>query len=178
MAPDEMEKRLISVEAQLKRTTERLRVMEDIEAIKQMHMSYVNSVCFAEFENISEFFAEDSTIDFGALEAKDPPIKGKVEIGKFFKEKVAKVHVGKEATFVVHPIIKVNGDSATGNWVLYIMYSFPRTGQALCWVQLTYEARYVREEGKWKFGYLFTRERLGLPGGGAPLEIFGLTELP
>ena len=143
----------------------RLRVLEDIEQIKQLQYRYLNCVMFATYEDIGDCFAENSTINFGV---PSHPIKGKGAIEKFFKEQIAKIHVGKEGDFEVHPIISVDGDKATGSWVMYIMYFYPRTGQSLFWVQGIYDVEYVRENGQWKFSLLGWRERLGLPGGGPP----------
>lgn len=149
----------------LEEIEKRLQVLEDIEQIKQLQYRYLNCVMFATYDDIGDCFAENSTIDFGA---PGHPIKGKGAIEKFFKEMLAKIHVGKEGNFEVHPIISVDGDKATGNWVMYIMYFYPRTGQSLFWVQGIYDVEYVRENGQWKFSLLGWRERLGLPGGGPP----------
>ena len=89
-----------------------------------------------------------------------------------FQEGISKTHVGKEGDFEVHPIISVDGDTAKGNWVMYIMYFYPRTGQSLFWVQGIYDVDYIRENGEWKFKYLKWRERLGQPGGGPPVGLF------
>jgi hypothetical protein len=166
VTPGEREKRT-DLDNELLEIKKRLRVLEDIEQIKQLQYRYLNCVMFAKYDEIGDCFAENAKIHF--IESR-PVTTGKAAIEKFFKDEIAKIHVGKEGDFEVHPIISVDGDKATGNWVMYIMYFYPRTGQSLFWVQGIYDAEYVREKGKWKFGYLKWRERLGLPGGGPPIE--------
>ena len=79
---------------------------------------------------------------------------------------------GKEGDFVVHPIIRVDGDKATGKWLIYLMYCYPRTGQSLFWVQGFYDMDYVRENEKWKISVMRWTERMGLPGTGPPTGLF------
>ncbi len=62
-------------------------------------------------------------------------MRGKAAVTYWFKEELAKTHVGKEGDIVIYPIISVDGDQATGSWLLYMMYFYPRTGQSLFWVQ-------------------------------------------
>jgi ketosteroid isomerase-like protein len=153
----------------LEEMEKRLRVVEDIEQIRQLHYRYLNCVNFTKWDEIMDCFAKDCVVDFAA---PGHPIKGTAAIEKYFKGTVAKLHVGKEGDFVVHPLISVDGDKAKGNWVMYMMYFYPRTGQSLFWVQGIYDCEYIREDGQWKFSLLYWRERLGLPGGGAPRGLF------
>ena len=74
----------------------------------------------------------------------------------------------RKGDFFVHPIIRVDGDKATGKWLIYLMYCYPRTGQSLFWVQLFYNNEYVREKGEWKISLMTAWERMGLPGTGPP----------
>ena len=165
MTSDDLVNRLKAAEDALAEANKRLQVVEDIEEIKQLQYRYLNAVMFANYDDIGDCFAEDSEINF--FDAM-PETKGKSTIEKFFKERISTSHVGKEGDFEVHPIISVDGDKATGNWVMYIMYFYPRTGQSLFWVQGIYDVEYIRENGQWKISLLYWRERLGLPGGGAP----------
>ena len=172
MAQDEMEKRLMETEEKVQALQEtvnyllkRVKVSEDIEEIKQLQIRYVNALITTDWDTVMNCFAKDATF-FAYLIQKE--IKGKAAIEKWFRESIAKNHVGKEGDFVVHPIISVDGDTATGSWLLYMMYCYPRTGQALFWVQGFYDMKYIRENGKWKFHYFKWAERMGIPGGGPP----------
>jgi ketosteroid isomerase-like protein len=144
----------------LEELEKRLRAVEDIEQIKQLHNRYVNALTFINWDDLIDCFAEDSSVDvqFGGL------IKGKAEIANFFKKMLSQIHVGKEGIFAVHPQITVNGDSAKGNWLMYMMYADHRTWQSRYWIQGIYDAEYVRTDGQWKFSYLQWRPRLEPPG--------------
>jgi hypothetical protein len=150
----------------LEEIEKRLRVVEDVEEIKQLQYRYMNCVIFAKWDEIMDCFAEKSAIDFQGWE----PTKGKTEIAKIFKEGLSKGHVGREGDFVVHPIISVDGDKAKGNWLMYMMWSYRLTGQSLFWAQGIYDAEYVRENGQWKFSFLRWRARLAPPGATPPFE--------
>ena len=168
MTLEEMEKRLEAAEDALKKMEKRVRVTEDINEIKQLQRRYVNALMCTEWDDAVDCFAEDARVDVYLHE----PVSGKAAIDKWFKEELSKTHVGKEGDFVVHPIIDVDGDKATGKWLIYIMYFYPRTGQSLFWVQGFYDMEYVRENGRWKISLMTWMERLGLPGSGPPTGLF------
>ena len=152
-----------SLEERVQRLEEmenRLRVVEDIEQIKQLHVTYVNLLMDCDWDAIMKLFAEDSGADFGGGDI----LKGKEAIEAQFRGHVAKNHVGKEGDFVVHPRITVDGDTAKGNWLLYMMYFHPDTYQSIFWVQGYYNCEYVRENGEWKFSLFRWKRRLAPPG--------------
>jgi hypothetical protein len=165
---DEIKNRLTSFEEKLTEIEKRLKVLQDIEEIKQLQARYLNALMLTDWDAVIECFAENAAVDV----AFHKPISGKSTIDKWFREELSKTHVGMEGDFVVHPIITVEGDKAKGIWLLYMMYYYPRTGQSLFWVQGFYENEYVRENGKWKISLMKWRERIGLPGGGPPAELY------
>ena len=156
-----IKKRLRTTEDILEKTEKRLGVVEDIEEIKRLQVHYLNSVMFTDWDAVMDCFVEDSAIEF----VEGGYTRGKAEVEKFFRERIARIHVGKEGDFAVHPLISVDGERAKGNWVMYMMYSHPRTGQALFWVQGIYDAEYIKENGRWKFGFLKWTSRMEPPGG-------------
>lgn len=168
MTSEEMEKRLKAVEDGLKEMEKSVRVLRDIEEIKVLQYRYVNALICAEWGDCTDCFAENAKVDVYLHE----PVQGKESIRKWFKEELSKTHAGKEGDFVVHPIIRVDGDKATGKWLIYLMYCYPRTGQSLFWVQLFYNNEYVREKGEWKISLMTAWERMGLPGSGPPTGLF------
>lgn len=146
----------------------RLKVLEDIEEIKQLHVRYVNSLLLANYDELLDCFSEDGIVDAHAGLAKNQK-----EREKLFKGSLAKLHIGQEGEFAVHPIISVEGDKAKGSWLLYILWAQPRklipkptilaTEDAPDWQQAFYEMEYVREKGNWKISYLKIRNRLISP---------------
>ena len=168
MTLDEMEKRLKVAEDALKEMEKRLKVAEDITEIKELQRRYVNALTCTEWDDATDCFAENAKVDVYLHE----PVTGKAAIEKWFKEELSKTHASKEGNVVIHPIISVDGDKATGKWLHYIMYFYPRTGQSLFWVQGFYNMEYIRENGRWKISLMTWQERLGLPGGGPPTGLF------
>lgn len=161
----ETERRLAATENALSEMTEKMRTVNDIEEIKQLQYRYLNAVIEADWDKVMDCFAEDAI--FHTFLTKEDH-KGKAAIDKWYRENVALNHVGKEGDFLAHPLISVSGDKATGNWLMYMMYCFPRTGQSLYWVQGYLDMEYTRENGKWKFSSFQWTERMGLPGSGPP----------
>jgi hypothetical protein len=168
MTSEEMEKRLHSIENALKALEQRVRVTEDVQELHQLQRRYVNALMCTKWDEAADCFAENARFDVYLHK----PVTGKANIERFLKDELSLTHAGKEGDIVVHPIISVDGDTAKGKWLLYMMYFYPRTGQSLFWVQGFYEMEYVRENGKWKISLMNWSERLGLPGGGPPTGLF------
>jgi hypothetical protein len=142
----------------LEEMEKRLKIVEDIEEIKQLQQHYVDCLCLTKWDEIGECFTENAETNIGE-EANIRRLKGKAEISKVYK--VSKAHIGQEGLFVVHPSIQVNGDRATGRWLSYFMHIRPKGEEPLLhWMQGIYECQYVRENGKWKISYLKWRARL------------------
>jgi hypothetical protein len=146
----------------------RIQVLEDIEEIKQIQAHYVNCVINTRWDELADCFTENGLFSANAGDAK-----GKDAIKKLFTEEISKVHIGKEGLFLVHPIIKVDGDKAEGSWLLYIQFSLPRklpikikplnTSDTPDWLQGYYDMKYSKEDGKWKISYLKFTTRLWSP---------------
>ena len=164
MTLEEMGKRLKAAEGALEELGKRVRLTEDIQEIHELQRRYVNALIRTDWDDCADCFSENAKVDV----YRHDPIVGNANIRKWFKKELYKTHAGKEGDIVVHPVIKVDGDKATGQWLLYMMYCYPRTGQSLFWVQGFYDNEYVRENGKWKISLMYWRERMGLPGGGPP----------
>ena len=144
---------------------ERIQRLEDIEEIKQLQVHYINSLILADFDACLECFSEGGVIDIHAGLAK-----GKEAIKKLYDDEIQYVHIGEEGLIEIHPIIKVDGDKATGSWIMYVQYALPRkldpipsilsSPDAPDWLQGFHDMEYIRENGKWKISYLKWRYRL------------------
>jgi hypothetical protein len=121
----------------------RIRVLEDIEAIKQLHTDYVYMLCDLQWDRMLDCFAEGAT-----MELLDQGVaKGKKEIGAVFRNVLAERVTRQDGHFVGQPIINVNGDKAEGHWILYLFFAEPEVR----WLQGRQDCRYVRVDGEWKF---------------------------
>jgi ketosteroid isomerase-like protein len=146
----------------------RLRTLEDVEAIKQLHLRYVNDLTTTDWDDLLDCFTEDASVE---LTNGSP--RGRAEMEKFFKNKISVTHIGQEGNFCVHPIITVDGDRATGSWLLYTHFSKPHKIQidpsptadvdAPDWMGGYYEMEYARVNGAWKISRLKWTNRLRSP---------------
>jgi hypothetical protein len=146
----------------------RVKVLEDIEEIKKLHYRYINGLTTSNIEEILPCFSQNGRVDIHAGMAKNP-----AERKQIFEKLLSEHHIGKEGNFMVHPVISVNGDKATGSWLLYLQFAQPRkmnprptiftTDDAPDWMQGFYDVEYVRENGEWKISRLQYRCRLISP---------------
>jgi ketosteroid isomerase-like protein len=146
----------------------RVQATEDVNEIKQLQWTYLNALMATDWDRCASCFAQDALVDVYLHE----PVRGRAAIERWFKEELSKTHAGKEGDVCIHPIITVDGDTARGNWLLYMMYFYARTGQSMFWVQGYYDMEYVRENGRCKIAVLRWHETIGLPGGGPPTGLW------
>jgi hypothetical protein len=126
----------------------KVRRLEDIEAIKELHREYLFYISNLEFDNALDCFSDGITVDI----ANYGLIKGKEKVAKFFNEIIYQnVLQSKDAHFTVQPVISLEGDRAKGHWMFYRLLPEPRPES---WVQGRYDCEYVKEDGKWKFSSL------------------------
>ena len=128
----------------------RIKVLEDIEAIKKLRATYCY-LCDAglgDARNLDELlshFSQNARLDFGP----NAKFEGREGLRTFFGGIVPEA-----LSFCMHmvhdPIIEVKGDRATGKWY----FEVPATARAenrAQWLAGTYEEEYVTENGEWKF---------------------------
>jgi hypothetical protein len=153
MELNEIEKRLLLVEKELY-------AYREAQEVQKLHYRYVNSLIKNNWDDLFDCFSENCIADFGGGSEERRIYKGKNAIIRLFREDISKAHIGKEGIFVVHPIISVEGDAATGNWLIYIMNVHSRTGGFVDWMQGYYDTKYIKENGTWKFSYFKYTARL------------------
>ena len=146
----------------------RLKNLEDIEAIRQIQIRYVNDLTTIDWDDLVDCFADEAVVDLSVGK-----VKGKQAIENLFKKKISITHVGQEGNCVVHPVISVDGDKAKGSWLLYTHFSLPHKIQidpsptadvdAPDWMGGYYEMEYIRERGDWKISQLRWTRRLISP---------------
>ena len=134
----------------LEEMEKRLKAIEDVEAIKNLHNEYLFYLNNSQWQEMADCFTENATANIHELH------KGRKEILKFFTEVIAKLNAGKgrDAHFAVQPVITVDGVKAKGHWLIYIFIADPATGNALRWIPGRYDCEYVKEGGHWKFSSL------------------------
>jgi hypothetical protein len=146
---------------------ERLRLLEDREEITQLKARYCNlndggwreqGPTHTHIEELEALFVEGAIWDGGPVAGR---AEGRGEIGKLFT-------VFQSVPFVIHnvmnPIIKIDGDCATGHWHAIIAATDPE-GQAL-WTLGIYDEVYVRTAEGWRYKSLTF-----IPAANAPYEL-------
>jgi len=126
----------------------RLKRLEDIQAIKDLHREYVYWVNECKWDEIIDCFTEDCAVNIGKWGLR----RGKESLQKLFKQDIAGNNrgTGRDGHFAVQPVITVNDDVATGHWLMYIMISNPENGLAERWAHGRHDAEYIKVNGKWK----------------------------
>ena len=123
----------------------RLRVLEDIEAIKKLKARYC-AYCDNNYDadGIAALFTEEAVWDGGNFGRYE----GREAIRTFFR--------GAPRIFpfaihqVMNPIIEVEGEQAKGQWYLFQPATLAEGNQAV-WLAARYEEEYVKVESEWKF---------------------------
>jgi ketosteroid isomerase-like protein len=136
----------------------RVKALEDPEAIKKLHQTYINLMDNLEYEKVLDFFTED-----GSAEVRNSGVKqGRKELTQVYIEGLAKRR-GKErfdGHTAIEPDITVEGDTARGTWLVYMLFSKP----TIEWVQGRNECEYRKENRVWKIKSLkFTRTPASQP---------------
>jgi hypothetical protein len=124
-----------------KELEKRIRVLEDIEEIKQLKYNYCYTADERDVEGWLTGFTDDAIADFGFAR-----YEGKKELKQFIGGRFP-----SDLAFTKHrvtnPVIKVDGDKATGKWYVLCPGTFRPTNEAM-WIGGTYEEKYVRQGGK------------------------------
>jgi ketosteroid isomerase-like protein len=126
----------------------RLRVLEDIEAIKQLKFRYADACDRGyDFDTLASLFTEDAVWDGGLFGRHE----GREAIREFFRG------VSSDIPFAIHymmnPIISVDGDEASGQWYLFQTCTFA-DGNTAIWGAARYDEQYRRIDGEWMFSHL------------------------
>jgi hypothetical protein len=134
----------------------RMKVLEDIEAIKKLKASYCYLVDAAvagdssKWDELLDLFTDDSWVDFEVLGRYE----GKDNVGRLFRDIVGSL-LSYSAHMVHNPIITVDGSTAHGKWYVHV----PLTGKnenMAGWLQGRYDEEYVRVDGRWKWKSITT----------------------
>jgi ketosteroid isomerase-like protein len=136
----------------------RVKAIEDLEEIKKLHQNYINLMDNLQYEEVLDLFTEDATV-----EVRNSGVKsGKKELSEVYMGILEKRGTTRlEGHMAIEPDITVDGDSARGAWLIYMLFSKP----TVQWVQGKNECEYRKENGKWKISKLkFTRTLASDPG--------------
>ncbi len=124
---------------------QRIVKLEDIEAIKKLKAQYAwHCDPTNDADALAALFTEDAVWDGGDFGRYE----GRESIQQFFRDTPETLAFAKH--FVMNPWIDVQGEVATGRWYLLEPCTFTN-GNRPVWGAATYEDRYVKLQGDWKF---------------------------
>ena len=131
-----------------KEIEEQLNQLQDIQYIKDLHREYVYWVGNCEWDRVIDCFTEDCSVNISKWGLR----KGKASLTDLFKRDIGNNNMGRgrDSHCATMPVIKVDGDKARGQWLMYVFISEPESGKALRWFAGRHDADYRRVEGQWK----------------------------
>jgi len=136
----------------LEEIEKRLQALEDVEKIKLLHQHYINLMDNLHYEEVLDLFTDDATTEVRNLGVK----RGRAEMAEVYLDILAKNRgdIRYDGHMAIQPEIVVDGDSARGTWLIYMLFSKPE----IAWVQGKNECKYRKVDGQWKISKLkFTR---------------------
>lgn len=137
--------------ADLAALSARVRRLEDIEEIRVLKARYCER-CDADYDpdGLAALFTEDAVWDGGNTFGV---ARGREAIRRHFQGASSRVAIARHQ--VMNPIIDVDGDTASGHWLLFqpctnagVDGDGRRTDDAV-WLAATYADTYRREDGRW-----------------------------
>jgi ketosteroid isomerase-like protein len=136
----------------LEEMEKRLQALEDLESIKKLHQHYIDLMDNLRYTEVLDLFTEDATVEVRNSGVK----RGRKEMSEIYLGVLAKKR-GKErydGHMAIEPDLTVEGDTARGTWLIYMLFSKP----VINWVQGKNEAEYRKVNGEWKISRMkFTR---------------------
>ena len=135
----------------LEELEKRVRALEDLEAIKKLHQRYIDLMDELRYEEVLDLFTEDAS-----AEVRNSGVKrGRNVLAEIYRDlAMRRGAVRYDGHMAIEPNITVKGDTASGTWLVYMLFSKP----AINWVQGKNEAEYRKVNGEWKISRMkFTR---------------------
>jgi ketosteroid isomerase-like protein len=135
----------------LKDLEKRVKAIEDLEEIKKLHQNYINLMDNLQYDKVLDLFTEDATVEVRNSGVK----RGRKEMSEVYQG-LAKIRGTSryDGHMAIEPDITVDGNTAKGTWLIYMLFSRP----TIQWVQGKNECEYRKENEKWKLSKLkFTR---------------------
>ena len=151
--------------------TARLQRLEDIEAIRQLKARYCQA-CDDDHnpDKLGPLFAEDAVWEASSVGKAE----GRAAIQKLLGDIGRSGTIRNSAHNVMNPIIEVDGDSATGEWRLIMLYTGINPDKSIHFSRIIgwYKERYTRINGQWHFAYLYCQVEESAPYALAPDQAF------
>jgi ketosteroid isomerase-like protein len=138
--------------ASLEELEKRIKAIEELEEIKKLHQKYIMLMDNLKYEDVLDLFTEDAEVKIRNMPVK----KGRQEMSTVYIDVLAKGrgNTRYDGHMAVMPDLTIDGDSAKGTWVVYMLFCKP----TIQWVQGRNDAEYRKVNGIWKISKMkFTR---------------------
>jgi ketosteroid isomerase-like protein len=155
MKAQDYEAKIRILEKTLEEQQKHLQKFQDIQDLQELHTNYAYLLLACDWVKIVDLFTDDAV----AILHRRGRFQGKAAIIDIFKKVVQNNSKGKgrDSHVAVQPIIHVDGDKATAEWLMFVISTDPATGHESIIQHGRHEMEYVRIKGKWKIKYmLFT----------------------
>ncbi len=118
--------------------------LEDVSAVENLQRAYGYYVDFSQFYDVADLFAQDSTLEIGGRGV----FVGKPRVFAYLEQlgpTMAPVRDGMYFHQQLQPLVTLapDGESAAARWAPLVM-------AGSVWGDVTYENRYVKDDGVWK----------------------------
>ncbi len=130
----------------IKELEKRVKAMEDLEAIKQMHCEYMSCLDNIQFAKALDYFTDDAEGEV----RNSGVMKGRENYSKIYLGTLAMRKERHDGHLVAQPVLTIDGNKAKGHWIVYMFFSVP----TIEWIQGRHDCEYVKVNGKWKFSKL------------------------
>ncbi len=130
----------------IKELEKRVRAMEDLETIKQMHCEYMSCLDNIQFAKALDYFTDDAEVEV----RNSGVMKGRENYSKIYLGTLAMRKERHDGHLVAQPVLTINGNKARGHWIVYMFFSVP----TIEWIQGRHDCEYVKVNGQWKFSKL------------------------
>jgi hypothetical protein len=140
----------------LEELAKRVQAIEDLENIKKLHQKYIDLMDNLRYPEVLSLFTEDASVEI----RNSGVLQGKAGLTDIYINKLGRRTARSEGHFVIEPDVTIDGDTARGTWLVYMLFSQPDVQ----WVQGRNEAEYIKVNGIWKIKSMkFTRTNASKP---------------
>jgi len=140
----------------LEELVKKVQAIEDLEEIKKLHQKYIDLMDNLKYKEVLDLFTEDASVEV----RNSGVLRGKEGLTDVYINKLGRRTDRSEGHFVIEPDITIDGNTARGTWLVYMLFSKPTVE----WVQGRNEAEYIKVGGKWKIKSMkFTRTNASKP---------------
>lgn len=123
---------------------------DDIAEISRLRSSHVNDFDQGRIDHLIDLFCDDAVLDLGSIGKAE----GREEIAALFERISQSIPPASRMHAVSNPIIEIEGDRATGEWVAQI-YRMPEPGGTpVLGILGYYRDVYRRTADGWRFSSL------------------------